>query len=57
MCSPSLFSFHSYAYLAVESDAANKVMDLIRDTFVNGDISSVEDDESGIKLVSAEEFG
>ena len=44
--------------VAVESDAANKVMDLIRDMFVNGDVSSVEvDEESGIKLVSAEEFG
>ena len=43
--------------VAVESDSANEVMDLIRDAFVNGDLSSVEEDDSGIKLVAAEEFG
>jgi len=33
------------------------MMDLIRDQFVNGDLSSLDQDGSGIKLVSAEEFG
>jgi len=42
---------------AVESDAANKVMDLIRDEFVTGDLSSIGEDDSGIKLMAAEEFG
>lgn len=46
-----------YDYEGVQSDSANEVMDLIRDTFVSGDVSSVENDDSGIKLVSAEEFG
>jgi len=32
-------------------------MDLIRDSFVNGDVSSVSVDDSGIKLVDAVEFG
>lgn len=41
---------------AVDSDAANSMMDLIRDQFVNGDLSSIPDDASGIKLVGAEEF-
>ena len=41
---------------AVDSDAANKMMDLIRDSFVNGDVSTIPDDPSGIKLVGAEEF-
>ncbi|KAG7365445.1 phosphoglucomutase/phosphomannomutase domain containing protein [Nitzschia inconspicua] len=45
-----------YDYEAVESDAANKMMDLIRDQFVNGDLSTIPDDGSGIKLVGAEEF-
>jgi len=40
----------------VESDSANEVMDLIRDAFVSGDLSNVEDDDTGIKLVDAEEF-
>lgn len=32
-------------------------MDLIRSTFVSGDVSSISlDDDSGIKLVSGEEF-
>lgn len=48
---------HFFVFAAVESDSANEVMDLIRDTFVSGDVSTVEDDASGIKLVSAEEFG
>jgi phosphoglucomutase len=33
------------------------MMDLIRDSFVDGDVANVEDDGSGIKLVAAEEFG
>ena len=45
-----------YDYEGVDSDAANKVMSLVRDEFVNGDISSVHNDESGIKIVGAEEF-
>jgi len=44
-----------YDYEAVESDAANEVMDLIRDSFVNGDIASAESGE--LELVGAEEFG
>lgn len=43
-------------WIAVDSDAANKMMDLIRNDFVNGDLSSIPDDDSGIKLVAAEEF-
>ena len=42
--------------LAVESDSANKMMDLIRDQYVSGDVASVSEDDSGIKLVDAEEF-
>ena len=41
---------------AVESDAANQMMDLIREKYVEGDLSSVDVDDSGIKLVEAEEF-
>ena len=41
----------------MESDAANKVIDLIRDDFIDGDLSSIPADDSGIKLVGAEEFG
>lgn len=44
-----------YDYEAVDSDAANKVMDLIREDFVNGDLSKIDNDD--IKLVAAEEFG
>jgi hypothetical protein len=40
----------------VDSDAANKMMDLIRDKFVNGVVSKIENDPSGIMLVGAEEF-
>jgi phosphoglucomutase len=42
--------------IAVDSGAANKVMDLIRDTYVSGDVSTVATDESGIKLIDAVEF-
>jgi phosphoglucomutase len=45
-----------YDYEGVDSDAANKVMDLIRNEFVGGDISSISDDGSGTKLIKAEEF-
>lgn len=34
-----------------------KVMDLIRDSFVNGDLASVASSDSGIKLINAVEFG
>ena len=40
----------------VESEAANKVMDVIRDQFVAGDVSTAADDGSGIMIVEAEEF-
>lgn len=40
----------------MESNAANQMMDLIRDNFVNGDLASVAADESGIQVVAAEEF-
>jgi phosphoglucomutase len=46
-----------YDYEAVESGAAEEVMDLIREKFVTGDVAAVESDDSGIKLVDAEEFG
>lgn len=46
-----------YDYEGVESDAANKVMDLIRESFVSGEIASATEDSSGIKLVDADEFG
>ena len=45
-----------YDYEGVDSAAANQVVDLIRHTFVDGDTSSVPLDDSGIKLVDAEEF-
>jgi len=43
-----------YDYEGVDSDAANNVMDLIREEFVGGESTS---DDSGIKFVEAEEFG
>jgi len=46
-----------YDFEGVDSDDANKVMDLVRSSFVSGDLSSVADDDSGIKIISAEEFG
>jgi phosphoglucomutase len=33
------------------------MMDLIRDSFVNGDVASVSEDDSGIQLTNAVEFG
>jgi hypothetical protein len=41
---------------AVDSHAANQMMDLIRDKYVSGDLATVAEDDSGIKLVAAEEF-
>eukprot|EP00978_Attheya_sp_CCMP212_P013347 scaffold33577_cov32-Attheya_sp.AAC.1 len=46
-----------YDFEGVESDAANSMMDLIRSSFVENDVSSVAVDSSGIKLVDATEFG
>jgi len=45
-----------YDYEGVDADAANRVMDLIRDEFVSGDIASLPSDGSGIDLKNAEEF-
>lgn len=45
-----------YDYEGVDIGAADQVMNLIRDTFVNGEVQSTKDDDSGIKLVGAEEF-
>jgi len=45
-----------YDYEAVESDAANEMMDLIRSNLIGADFSSLTEDDSGIKLVGAEEF-
>jgi phosphoglucomutase len=45
-----------YDYEGVDSDAANGMMDLIREKYVCGDLSSIPEDPSGIKLVGAEEF-
>ena len=42
-----------YDYEGVDSDAANRVMDTIRERFMDGNASSVEAGESGIKLVDA----
>jgi hypothetical protein len=40
----------------VNPDDANSVMDLIRNEFVSGDVSSAASDDSGIELMNAEEF-
>lgn len=45
-----------YDYEAVESDAANKVMNLVREKYVNGDISSIGASSDGLSLSSAVEF-
>ena len=45
-----------YDYEAVDSDAANKVVDLIRDSFIEGDCAETSTDGSDIKLIGAEEF-
>ena len=49
-------ALHTVTISAVDSDAAKKMMDLIRTDLVAGDVSSIGVDESGIKLVSGEEF-
>jgi phosphoglucomutase len=46
-----------YDYEGVDSDAANKVMDLIREKYVNGNVTAIVSDSSGICLGDAEEFG
>ena len=46
-----------YDYEGVDSDAANQVMDIIRDNLVNGDASSLDHGDSGIKFIDAVEFG
>jgi phosphoglucomutase len=43
-----------YDYENVDSEAANKVIELIRNEFVGMSINTVEDEE--IKLLNAEEF-
>ena len=45
-----------YDYEAVDSGAANEVMDLIRQSYVNGDLSTALDDSSDITMVDAIEF-
>lgn len=40
----------------MESDAANKLIDFIRSSFVEGDVSSCEADNSGIELIDGVEF-
>ena len=52
-CVPWNFPFNDPG---VDADAANRVMDLIRDEFVSGDIASLPSDGSGIDLKNAEEF-
>ena len=43
-----------YDYENVDSDAANKVMELIRESFIN--TATIEEAGSEIKFVNAEEF-
>jgi len=45
-----------YDYEAVESDAANELMKFIRSSFIDGDASSCEADDSGIELIDGVEF-
>jgi phosphoglucomutase len=48
-----------YDYENVDSDAANRVMDLIRDTFVSsvsGSANTEVDSTIGMKIINAEEF-
>lgn len=45
-----------YDYEGVDSDAANQVMDIIRNNLVNGDASLLKPGDSGIKFVDAVEF-
>mmetsp|Transcript_15726 Transcript_15726/g.17456 ORF Transcript_15726/g.17456 Transcript_15726/m.17456 type:complete len:380 (+) Transcript_15726:298-1437(+) len=49
-----------YDYEAVDSDAANEMMDLIRNQYVNAaatDGTITDKDEESIQLIAAEEFG
>jgi hypothetical protein len=48
--------FFNFFNAAVESDAANEMMDLIRSDLLGADFSSLAEDPSGIALVGAEEF-
>ena len=48
--------YSRYDYEGVDSDAANKVMDVIRERFVHGDTALVDQNDVGIKLVDAVEF-
>jgi phosphoglucomutase len=45
-----------YDYEGVDSEAANNIMNAIRENFVNGDVSSVAASVSGFKLAGAVEF-
>jgi phosphoglucomutase len=45
-----------YDYEGVDSDAANQVMNIIRENFVTGDATLPDASASGIKLVDAVEF-
>ena len=52
-----VFFVCSYLLLkAVESDAANEMMDLIRSKYVNGDVSSIPPNPAGFTLVDGVEF-
>ena len=50
------FNLCQCQHVAVESEAADKMVSLIRDSLVNGDVSDIPSDESGLNLVAAEEF-
>ena len=45
-----------YDYEGVDSEAANQVMNAIRESFINGDTVLPDASDSGIKLVDAVEF-
>jgi phosphoglucomutase len=45
-----------YDYEGVDSEAANQVMDIIRENFVTEDAALPDAGDSGIKLVDAVEF-
>ena len=45
-----------YDYEGVDSEAANQVMDAIRENFVSGNAALPIANDSGIKLVDAVEF-
>ena len=48
--------YSRYDYEGVDSDAAKKVMDVIRERFVHGDTALVDQNDLGIELVDAVEF-